>query len=50
MKNEYRVVMLGVNDFDNIIIKTGLTLEQAVNIKQKYEQNDNLHYFEIEKI
>ena len=47
---DYKVVMLGVNENDNITMKDNLTKEQAIKIKAKCEQKDSIHYFEIKEI
>ena len=39
--------MEGINEFNNITMKDNLTKEQAIELKQKYEQYDYRHYFKI---
>lgn len=46
-KNWYRVVMLGVNEEDNIIIDRHLTRQQAEELLNECIKKDTIHYYEI---
>lgn len=43
----YKVVMLGVNKRDNIIMKDNLTYNEAIKLKNEYKQKDSIHYYEV---
>ena len=46
----YKVVMLGTNEYNDIIMGNDLTKEEAIKIKEKCEAKDNFHYFEIKEV
>ena len=43
----YKVIMEGINPRDNLVMGTGLTIEQARELKKKCKEEDYLHYYEI---
>ena len=47
MMTKFKIVMEGINEFNDIIMEKNLTKEQAIKLKQNYEQNDYRHYFKI---
>ena len=47
MMKKFKIVMEGINEFNDIIMEKNLTKEQAIRLKQNYEQNDYRHYFKI---
>lgn len=49
MKTKYRVVMLSYN-FDDMLVQSNLTLEEAQEILKECEKCDNFHYYEIKEM
>jgi len=45
----FKIVMLGINESDNIIVEQHLTYEDARAKILHYQTNDWVHYFEIKE-
>ena len=45
----YRVVMEGVEEKDDIIMENNLTLEEAEKLLREYKENDWIHYYSIKE-
>ena len=48
-KMTYKVVMEGVEEKDDIIMGSNLTLEEAEKLLKEYKEKDWIHYYAIKE-
>ena len=47
---KFKVVMLGINEFCDIVMDYCFTRKEALELKNKCEQKDGIHYFEVKEV
>ena len=46
----YKVLMVGINKENDLIMGTGLLKEEAEELKKKLKEDDYRHYYEIKEM